>query len=228
MFKFLTFFDGRNAKKSSPQSKFMSEVEDGNVFSAGGAQELRGKVRIKGSGNKVIIEAGAKFSGSISVSGRDSLVHIGKSAHFRGDILVKEGSGQTVWFGDHSTSVNVYILCQEHCDVRIGNWCMFSREIEIRTTDAHSVIDRKTLRRLNKPESITIGDHVWVGVGSIINKGAVIPSDSIVGAMSFVNGKFTEDGVIIAGMPAKVVKQGITWDRSRRDSFTPEQISYWK
>lgn len=64
---------------------------------------------------------------------------------------------------------------------------MFSRKIEVRTTDAHSVIDIETRSRINKAESIHIGDHVWVGLSTIINKGAVIPSDNIIGANSFVN-----------------------------------------
>ena len=97
---------------------------------------------------------------------------IGENCHFGGKIVVKDHS-QTVVFGDHSTSVSVCILCQEGANVRIGRWCMLSRDIEIRTTDAHSVIDRETGKRLNTPASITIGDHVWVGVGAIINKGGV-------------------------------------------------------
>lgn len=207
---------------------FKNEFTENNIFHDDGAESLGGKIRVrKGEGNKLWIGSGTKFQGSVDISGNNNRVIIGKNCHYRGDIIVK-GDNQTVSFGDNSTTVNVYILCQENCDVLIGRWCMFSREIEVRTTDAHSVIDRATGRRLNKPASIVVGDHVWVGVGAIINKGAVIPSDSIVGAMSFVNGRFDEEGVIIAGAPGKVVKRGITWNRSRRTKFTEEDLEYWK
>ena len=110
----------------------------------------------------------------------------------------------------------------------IGRRCMFSRKIEIRTSDAHSIVDRETGRRLNGAGSITIGDHVWVGLGVVINKGASIPADSVVGAMSFVNRSFDEQGVVLAGTPARVVRRGITWNRGKKKRFTREQLEYWK
>jgi acetyltransferase-like isoleucine patch superfamily enzyme len=209
---------------------FKIEWSETNSIVDLGAASLKGRVFSKvpaSSDNLLQIGKGAKVTGTIEFLGNGNKVIIGDDCHFRGDIIVK-GNAQTVSFGDHSTTVGVYILCQENCDVTIGKWCMFSREIEVRTTDAHSVIDRSTGRRLNKDQSIIVGDHVWVGVGAIINKGAVVPSDSIVGAMSFVNSKFDEEGVVLAGSPAKIVKRGITWNRSRRDKFTPEQMDHWK
>lgn len=207
---------------------FKNEFTDNNEFRDMGAAKLSGKIKIRrGAGNILELGRGTIFNGTVEISGDNNRVIIGDNCHFRGDILVK-GNNQTVSIGNHSTTVNVYILCQEGRDVTIGKWCMFSREIEIRTTDAHSVIDRETKKRLNTPASVVIGDHVWIGVGAIINKGAVIPSDSIVGAMSFVGGKFDEEGVIIAGAPGKVVKRGITWSRDRRAKFTDEEIDHWK
>src|SRR5690606_35604093 len=101
---------------------------EGNTFDCSGAQNVRGRIEIKGSSNDIVLAEGARFSGSIIVSGKNNRVYLGKNTHFRGEILVK-GTRQTVSFGDHSTAAGVYILCQEGCDVRIGKWCMFSREI---------------------------------------------------------------------------------------------------
>ena len=222
-----------NQKKlKTPQAtkkpSYSLSLLEGNTFECASAQEVQGKIKVTGTGNEIILAEGARFSGSITVSGKNNRVYLGRNTHFRGDILVKEGKGQTVFFGDHSTTVDVYILCQEGCDVRIGKWCMFSREIELRTTDAHSVIDRKSGKRLNLPASIEIGDHVWVGVGAIINKGTRIPDDSIVGAMSFVSKAFEESGTIIGGVPAKVLRTGITWSRSRKKTFSPDEMGYWQ
>lgn len=215
-------------KNKNRKQPCLFDVAKGNDVNVSGARLMRGRVIIHGAGNRLMVEDGASFNGTLLIKGNNNTVRIGSGAKFTGQIRVPGGRGQTVDFGDHSTTVNVYILCHEGCDVRIGRWCMFSREIEIRTTDAHSVIDRETRMRLNKPKSITVGDHVWVGVGAIINKGARIPSDSIVGAMSFVNGKFDESGVVIAGTPAKIVKRGITWDRSRKPEFDQSELDLWK
>src|SRR5690606_7167657 len=102
------------------------------------------------------------------------------------------------------------------CDVLIGSHCMLSREIEIRTSDSHSVLDRRNLKRLNMPASVTIGDHVWLGLRCIISKGATIPDDTIVGAGAFVNKPFDEPGIVLAGTPAQIVKRNITWQRRRK------------
>ncbi|MEQ1952752.1 hypothetical protein [Mesorhizobium sp. CN2-181] len=152
---------------------------------------------------------------------------IGKNCFFNGRITLK-GSGQTVVFGDQSTAQDVHIICVEDCHVHIGKWCMLSREIEIRTSDAHSIIDPKTGKRVNSPASIEIGDHVWVGMRAIVNKGAIVPSDSVVAAMSFMNGQFEEQGVILAGAPARIVKRGVTWNSVRKSVFDKKEMDRWK
>ena len=208
--------------------KFRNAFGTENEFVDLGAASLAGHVFVgKGKGNRLSIGKQTKFRGTIEVVGNNNNIMIGDNCHFRGQIVVK-GNGQTIRFGNNSTTVDVYILCQEDCDVTIGEWCMLSREIEIRTTDAHSVVDRATGRRINAPKSVTIGDHVWIGVGAIINKGAVVPSDSIVGAMAFVNQRFEEQGVVLAGTPATIVKRGITWNRSRKAKFTAAELDHWK
>lgn len=201
---------------------------EGNTVDTGGAKSLKGLIEIaRGSGNLVKIAEGSEFAGSIKVYGTGNRVLIGEGTKIQASILVK-GSNQTVSIGDFTTIAGAYILCQEGCHVSIGRWCMFSRDIEIRTTDAHSVVDRKTGQRLNTPASISIGDHVWVGVRALISKGAKVPSDSIIGAMSFVNSSFEEDGVIVAGVPAKIIRRGITWNRSRKRRYSEAEMTHWR
>lgn len=203
-------------------------VPDGNIYTPAEDTKVTGRVRIRGGdGNKVLVGRGTKVTGTIDIFGSNNTVTIGESCHFRGSMIIS-GNNQTVSVGDHSTTADVYILCSEGADVSIGRWCMFSRRIEIRTTDAHAVIDRQTGRRVNGAESIRIGDHVWVGVGAIINKGAIVPADSIVGALSFVNGRFSEEGIVLAGSPARIVKRGVTWARTRLPQYTRTEMDYWR
>ena len=88
---------------------------------------------------------------------------------------------------------------------------MFSYGIEIHTTDYHSIID-KYGNRINPSESVIIGDHVWIGIRTIILKGSEIASNSIIGAGSIVNNKISEENVVIAGNPADVRKKYVNWD----------------
>ena len=199
----------------------------GNSVNLAGMTSGRGTINIKGSGNVVEFLGDSLFNGNINIQGDNNRVLIGANCAIRGRILVK-GSKQTVSVGEYTTFQSVYILCQEGCDVTIGRWCMFSREIEIRTTDAHSVVDMNSGSRLNKPASIEIADHVWISVGTLISKGVKLPEDSIIGAQSFVNGSFTEPNTVIAGMPAKVVKRGVTWNRNRKDKFSQDELNVWR
>ena len=57
-----------------------------------------------------------------------------------------------------------------------------------------------------KKRSITIGDGCFIGANSIILKGTTLGKNCVVGAGSVVSGTFP-DNVIIAGNPAKIVKE---------------------
>lgn len=208
-------------------SKLKIDGAEDNSVAMDGVKSARGSFRIVGRDNKITLSPGSSFNGDLRVQGSGNKVFIGKDCAIRGQILVK-GNNQEVFIGEGTTFQNVYILCQEKCNVKIGKWCMFSRGIEIRTTDAHSLVDKETGFRINKPASIEIGDHVWVSLGVIINKGVLLPDDVIVGANSFVNEKFTESSVVIAGAPAKIVKRGVTWNRLRKNKYAEEELYFWR
>ena len=94
----------------------------------------------------------------------------------------------------------------------IGKRAQFGRELTIRTSDGHSIYNIGEKLPYNEPEDIIIGDDVWIAQRSTIIKGAQIPSNCVVGACSLVNKKFEEEGCIIAGNPAKVIKRNIRWE----------------
>lgn len=59
-----------------------------------------------------------------------------------------------------------------------------------------------------------VGDHVWVGIGCKILKGAIIGQDSIVAPQSVVLAGQYPEKVLVSGIPAKVTKTSIDmWSR---------------
>lgn len=189
--------------------------------------DIRGRfvgfMRIEGDGNRLLVERGAVLTGLLNLAGSDNTVTIGENAVARGQFTVK-GKDLTFSVGRKTTMVSVFLVCQESGGISIGEQCMISRDVEIRTSDSHALIDLATRRRINTPGAVTIGDHVWIGARSMISKGAGIPHDSVVGAMSFVNKAFDEPNVVIAGVPAKVVRTGVTWDRGRRARYRASHL----
>lgn len=208
-------------------SRLKVENAPGNVVKHDTLLEGQGDILVVGTDNEVNFGANTKFKGSIEIRGKNNRVLFGPGSVMRGRIVVK-GNNQTVSIGEQTTFQSAYLLCHEGCDIMIGRWCMFSRDIEIRTTDAHSVVEKGTGLRLNGPASVVIGDHVWVSVGVFISKGAQLAADTIIGAHAFVNGQFAEEGTMLAGAPAKVVKRDVTWHRGRKRKFSDEELSAWR
>ncbi len=98
-------------------------------------------------------------------------------------------------------------------DVVIGEDCMFAYNITIRNGDYHTIVDSQSGQVLNHNCDVRIGNHVWVATDVLISKGAVIPDNSVVAARSVVTHQFDAPNIVIAGVPARMVKQGINWDR---------------
>ena len=85
-------------------------------------------------------------------------------------------------------------------------------DIFVRTSDFHSITDEKG-ERVNQSQDIIIGNHVWIGQGAYLLKGTIIPDNCIVGARALVSKPFRDTQSIIAGIPAKVVKENVHWSR---------------
>ena len=75
----------------------------------------------------------------------------------------------------------------------------------------------KTVSRCipDQPQGVLIGDHCWIGQGATFTKNAIIPANTVVGLQSVVTKSFREEFTVLAGNPAKVIKNGVKWSRER-------------
>lgn len=170
-------------------------------------------IEIRGTGNKITIDECCTINETfIRFWGNNNNVHINRATKICGRFLF-DGDEQQLIIGENTTFERVNIVLAEGCSVSIGKDCMLSFGIQIRTSDAHSVLDATTRARTNPSKNIIIDDHVWVGSEVIIQKGSVIPKNSIIGIRSVVSGVFINPNVAIAGTPAKIVKENVDWDR---------------
>ena len=200
---------------------------DNEVVIADSARHRAAGLVIKGRGNRVEIGEHADIRGlAMKIEGSGHRLLIGANCKLRGQFIIK-GSNHAIRIGELTTMHGSYLLCQE-ADIAIGRDCMFSRDIEIRTTDAHSIVDLATRRRVNRPGSVSIGDHVWLGVGVLVSKGVTIAADVVVGAMSGVFRDIAESHVVAVGAPAAVKRRGVTWHRGRKAGFSEEELFGWK
>ena len=87
------------------------------------------------------------------------------------------------------------------CDCTIGDGILISRGVRIFDSDFHKVLDEDG-NQTNKPQPMTIGNHVWIGLGATILRGSNIGDGAVISAGAVVMGKIKE-GTNAIGNPAR-------------------------
>lgn len=184
-------------------------------------------INVTGNSNKIVIELPSKFiNTSIIMNGDNNYFSIKPTRHrfIRHTSFGMENGGIITLGGGISVYRNLNVVAKSGKRVDIGDECMFARDIIIRNNDGHTITDTITGEILNAPEDIKIHDKVWVGTRCMILKGSEISEGSIVGAMALVNKKFSEPNILIAGVPAKKIRENVAWDRADFDSYVNNNV----
>lgn len=178
----------------------------------GGAFVRRTHIKNNGKNNCLILEEGCRiYDSQIQFFGENNTVKIEHDCVLKNvDIWISDGGIIEVGHNTHFSG-KTHIACIEGKKIHIGERCLFSDTITFRTGDSHSILDSDG-KRINKAKDIIIGDHVWIGQQVIILKGSTVGADSIVGTGSLLTGKTYNSNSVIAGSPAKIVKQHVSWD----------------
>ena len=178
----------------------------------GGVFAQRTHIKNNGKNNCLILEEGCRiYDSQIQFFGENNTVKIEHDCVLRNvDIWISDGGIIEVGHNTHFSG-KTHIACIEGKKVHIGERCLFSDTITFRTGDSHSILDSDG-KRINKAKDIAIGDHVWIGQQVIVLKGSTVGADSIVGTGSLLTGKTYDSNSIIVGIPAKIVKQHVSWD----------------
>lgn len=189
-------FPGRNAINISSQF-----LERGN-----------GLISIKGEGNRITIHEPhhvAHFHMTVNGGATvllEPFLTLGDGQAYH---LIAPGS---LRIGEWSSfSSRVEINMHESGNIDIGERCLFANDVSIATSTVHKIFDLASGERINMPGDIKIGDHVWVATRATIWGGADVGGGSVVGHGSYVSKTFPENS-LIAGNPARVVREGIRWE----------------
>ncbi len=171
-----------------------------------------------GSGADVCIGSYARFGEEVKIIALvNSNIKIEKPIAFGTNSSVKAGDNARVYIGINSRiSQNVRIVADFNGCIEIGQEFLAADLMVIRATDGHGIFDVKTGKKQNYilddtiRNSVVIGNHTWGGYDSMICSPAFIGSGCIVGAKSFVKGRYSNN-CIIAGIPAKTIRENCAW-----------------
>lgn len=176
--------------------------------------EFAGRVFIEGVGCRIRVGSNVRMEATIRIFPEvsNATLEIGDGCVIGGVIRLVRGDGGVIRIGPATTFNQVGLSMHERSEISIGRDCMFSTDIHMDPSDMHPIFDRASGERLNPPQDIQIGDHVWLGTRVLVLKGARIGSGTIVGAGSIVSGTLPPD-VLAVGSPAKVVRENVVWTR---------------
>jgi acetyltransferase-like isoleucine patch superfamily enzyme len=183
--------------KITLSSKFLSESE--------------GAVVVRGRGNRLLVEDPfMPNTANLTLTGGASVV-VRMDSNLNDLQIFALAEGVSIEVGAWSSfNWGCQITAHEPSTITIGAFCLFGGGCRVASSDVHKVLDLTTHERVNPPGDITIGEHVWLATGVTVLRNAIIGRDSVVGSGAVVRGAFSPN-VSLAGIPARVVRTGITW-----------------
>lgn len=180
-------------------------------------------VEFAGTGNVLYVEDGAKLRSSrLRFLGNNAVIHIRTSPLYL-RLLATVFHESVFYLGPGASfTAEARFLPTERKHVIIGSDAMFSSRVVFRTADPHLIYSASNHQRINPSASIWVGDHVWLGEDTLLLKGARVGSGSILAARAVVT-KSVPCNSTAAGVPARIVGNGIFWTRPSVHAYTSEQ-----
>ena len=191
------------------------------------------RTRLEVLEGKIIIN-GPISTGMISfgLGGSSDLFYFEK----RNSYLGLKSGGKLIFNGRAHFAVHVSVLvvnsevvigdgfsCNNGCKISsvagivFGSHCLLGGNVAVRDSDGHFVFDLQETgekgKQHNNKSAIYIGDHVWLTNNTHILKGVSIAEDVVVAYGSIVTHNIESAHSIAAGIPAKIIKTGVTWQR---------------
>jgi acetyltransferase-like isoleucine patch superfamily enzyme len=211
------------------------EVSDGPEITLVVTDPARpvGHLRIQtgGNGHLVYIDNrawGGSLHANIRLAGGDSALifnDIGPGYVGLGDVFLRSG-GQFLFWGRGATAVGCSLEIEgSGKGIVIGDDALISNGVWIRNHDMHPLHDLATGARIGRPPVSTVLErHVWLGQDALLLGCERIGKGAVVGARSLVKGRVAPC-VAVAGTPARVLREGVSWGRDMAGMTPAERQS---
>ena len=203
-------------------NKIYIHKEDGTVKQTSFIQGLY--VTLKGQNSVMHIYEPCEFKlqfgvkrSHIKVCGNNNIIIINSNtkAKIKSLRIRAIGSNNHIEIGKNLTmtdGVDIDFANLNNMVFKIGDDCLFGQNIKIMLGDHHHIYSTHNKEELNIAKyGINIGNHVWLARNVTLLKDTIIGDNSVVAYGSLVTRKFEQSNTLIAGTPAKIVKENINW-----------------
>lgn len=196
----------------------IKRLNNGEYMLAKNALFRKSKIVVNGNENLVKIGNKCRFRNlTIEVCGKNNTIEIMDSVMVYEKCYISiKGDNCNCIIGKNTTIGSArFFLEESETSITIGEDCMLGRDVCLQTTDFHSIVEATTGKRINYPESVSVGNHIWLGYGVTLGKGSSVADNSVVGEHTLVTKQFTQPNVCLVGIPAKIIKENINWNREK-------------
>lgn len=157
------------------------------------------KLTVQGGYHKVMLMSRRNISLSLKLVWKDFLA-IGEDTYIGGGRLVMSGS-----------------------EVVVGAGGLWSDGVLVQATNGHGIVDLETMEIVNgRSSGILLGRRVWLGRNCTVMKGVQVGNGSIVSTGAIVT-RDVPDACAVAGVPAKVVRERVSWSLSQKAILDQER-----
>ncbi|HTA27038.1 MAG TPA: acyltransferase [Bacteroidia bacterium] len=201
-----------------------SETKKSIVLNGNSTIGIHHKTLINIKNSKIIVNEGSLkvgidfgyFDGGIYDSAKDrcKIFMINSTLEIHGNVSLYPGvliyaiNAHIIIRNNTKINGNVEIISLKKID--IGEDCLFAEGIIVRDNDGHKFGSAGSISDELENKEIKIGNHCWIGQRAMILKGVTLDTNVIVGAGAVVAGSF-QSNVAVAGIPAKIIKENVSW-----------------
>ncbi|GAA1965783.1 hypothetical protein GCM10009798_27660 [Nocardioides panacihumi] len=164
------------------------------------------------SGALIVLGTDITSAASLLVGGDDATVFIGPDTFMSCAELYCGGGSSIVLVGKVVATSRAVVDARNGGSV-FAEWDqLWAAGVYIATDDMHRLEDRETGERLNPfGAHIRLGEHVWLCREAVVSGHAEIGDGCVVGLRSVVRGQKVPAHTAVAGTPARVIREGVTW-----------------
>jgi len=146
------------------------------------------------------------------LGGDGATVYIGPDSHLSaGEIYCGGGSAVILSSGVVATS-RAQVDARNGGSVVAEHDQLWAANVYIATDDMHRLEDAGTGRRINPYGAhILLRGHVWLGRDVIVTGHVEIGEGAVVGMRSLVRGQKVPPATVVAGTPARIIREGVVW-----------------
>lgn len=149
---------------------------------------------------------------SLLVGGDGATVFIGAGCELTAGEIYCGAASSVVLHGPFVATRCAVVDARNGGSVVAGPEQLWAADVYVATDDMHRLEDRRTGERLNPyGADIRLGRHVWLCKDAMVTGHVDVGDGAVVAARSVVRGQKVPAHAVVAGAPARVVREDVHW-----------------